>query len=232
MPVPDCPSPARHDVPLLRIRGLTKSFGYRHALQAVDLVLDRAECVALRGPNGAGKSTLLRILASLSPADSGQILFQGLSLSHASPILRGQIGYLGHTPGLHNAFTLWQHLHQAAQLHDLIDPAPRMEALVHSAGMEDVLHMPMGELSRGMQQRGALCRLWLPDPRLVLLDEPAVHLDETGLAFLDELVSQRRTAQQAILFATHRQPLAARWADRNIWLAHGRLVPDAAGTES
>ncbi len=207
----------------ITVRGLTKSFGLRPVLQELDLTLERGECVALCGRNGTGKSTLLRILAGLATADGGQIHFAGVAQAEAGPALRGRIGYLGHTPGLHPARSLRSHLQFAARIHGLVDPETRIRALLHSAGLGHAAHRPVGQLSRGMQQRGALCRAWLHDPRLLLLDEPDAHLDREGIQFLDLLVSGRHTAHQTILLATHHRDHVGRWADREVVLQDGRL---------
>ncbi len=207
----------------LTVRALTKTFGFHPILQELDLTLQQSECVALRGANGAGKSTLLRILAGLATADAGQIRLAGVSPAAAGPGLRTHIGYLGHTPGLHPAQSLRMHLHFTARIYGLVNPAKRIQALLHSAGLHRAANRPMGHLSRGMQQRGALCRAWLHDPRLLLLDEPDAHLDETGLAFLHLLLSSRHAASQTILFVTHHRALADRWADREVVLEEGRL---------
>ena len=209
--------------PLVEVRQLAKTFGYCPVLQGLDLDLARAECVALRGVNGAGKSTLLRILAGVAQCDRGTVRWAGSALTPGDYRWRARIGYVTQSNALQDALSLWQQLGVAAQAYGMLDPEPRMRSLMRSAGLDTVRDRPAEELSRGLQQRGALCRAWLPDPRLLLLDEPEAHLDGQGIAFLGSLLAARKTAQQTILFATHRADLAARWADREIWLARGRL---------
>ncbi len=207
----------------LTVRDLTKSFGFRPVLQKLDFSLQQGECVALRGRNGTGKSTLLRILAGLASPDEGQIFFAGVAQQAAGPLLRRSIGFLGHTPGMHPARSLRSHLQFAARVYGMKRPSQRILSLLDSAGLRQVANRPFGQLSRGMQQRGALCRAWLHDPRLLLLDEPYAHLDEDGLEFLDLLLASRRVAIQTILFATHQSEHIARWADREVLLVNGRL---------
>ncbi len=211
------------DTPLMEVQGLVKSYGFRPILRGAALTLHMGECVALRGENGVGKSTLLRILAGLSPADAGSVLWRGRKLEGRDRSVRSQIGYLGHEPALHGTLSLMQHLQFAAQVHGLIEWDDRARGLLRSAGLSAASSRPVREFSRGMQQRGALCRLWLPDPRLLLLDEPSSHLDAKGLSFLDSLLAQRRTADQTLLLVTHRPELAARWADRTLYLRQGMV---------
>ncbi len=214
-------------IPLIEVRGLEKSYGFRPVLRGVTLALHTGECVALRGENGAGKSTLLRILAGLSRAEAGNMLWRGHPLDRRDPYVRSHIGYLGPDPALHGALSLTQHLKFAAQLHGLVEAEGRARSLLQSAGLGFSVSRPVREFSRGMQQRGALCRVWLPDPRLLLLDEPGAHLDEAGLLFLEALIAQRQAADQAILLVTHRPELAARWADRTLYLRQGTVHPAA-----
>ena len=222
--------PPAQDPPLIEVRGLRKSYGFRPILRGAALALHTGECVALRGENGAGKSTLLRILAGLSQADAGGMFWRDRKLDGRDLHVRSQIGYLGHAPALHGALSLTQHLRCAAQLHGLIEADGRARSLMQSAGLGSSSSRPVREFSRGMQQRGALCCIWLPDPRLLLLDEPDAHLDEEGLLFLESLIAQRRVADQAILLATHRQELVNRWADRTLYLRQGTVHQSAGDT--
>lgn len=216
--------------PLIEAREIKKSYGYRQILQGVNLSLQEGECVALKGENGAGKSTLLRILAGLANAESGSLHWRGQPLVRREPHVVSQIGYLGHEPCLHGALSLEQHLNFAACLYSLVEPHGRTRGLIRAAGLRASATRPIREFSRGMQQRGALCRLWLPDPRLLLLDEPGSHLDDEGLLFLETLIKQRQIASQAILLVTHREELASKWADRILYLRQGTLHHSADPT--
>ena len=207
---------------------IVKTFDYRPVLRGLHLSLARNECVALTGANGSGKSTLLRIMAGLAVPDHGRIGIQGASLTDAGPRARADIGYLGHNPALHHGLSVWHHLEFAARLHGLVQASARAEMLMRSAGLAGVKRTPTGELSRGMQQKVALCRTWLPDPRILLLDEPDSHLDAQGLDFLHALLSQRRRADQTILFTSHRADHASQWADRTVRLLRGRIQEETA----
>lgn len=208
---------------LLECRGLRKSYGYRQVLRGVDLTLCPGECVLLLGANGSGKSTLLRILAGLSRAEAGLCRWRGHALAEGMVSRRSRIGYLGHKPALHGGLTLVQHLELAARLHGMADPEPRIQGLLRRSGMHVAASRPLQECSRGQLQKGELCRVWLSDPRLLLLDEPEAHLDEEGLDFLGALLSRRRAAGQSVLLATHRRALAQPWAERALLLRDGTL---------
>ena len=219
-PVPDHPPSA--SPPLLAVQGLAKAYGYRTVLSEVRFELRAGECVHVQGANGAGKTTLLRILAGLTAGDAGTLLVSGREMPPAGLARTGAVGYLGHDPCLDGRLTVREHLEFAAVCFGLVDFAFRIDGLLDRAGLAAMQRTRTRDLSRGWRQRLALCRAWLPDPRIVLLDEPDSHLDTGGLEFLASLLAERRAASQGILFAGHRPP--AGWADRTLVLAAARLT--------
>lgn len=210
---------------LLSVRGLTKSYGYRTVLDAVHFELRAGECVHVQGANGSGKTTLLRILAGLTTSDAGALLVSGKEVLPAALARTGAVGYLGHDPYLDGRLTVREHLEFAAVCFDMVSPASRIDELLERADLAAMQRTRTRDLSRGWRQRLALCRAWLPDPRIVLLDEPDSHLDAGGLDFLAALLDERRAVSQGILFAGHRPPTG--WADRILVLEETRLTERA-----
>jgi heme exporter protein A len=166
----------------LAVRGLTKRFGARAALQSVSFELAPGELVGVVGPNGAGKTTLLRILATLLRPSGGEAVVLGCSLPREAWKLRGRIGYLGHEPLLYRDLSGRENLRFHARLHG-ISGAPAEERIVEllaTAGIERRADERIAELSAGMRQRLAICRCVLHEPELLLLDEPDSNLDAEG----------------------------------------------------
>jgi heme exporter protein A len=200
---------------------LTQRFGSELALDAVDLALDKGEHLAVLGDNGAGKTTLLRILATASRPTSGRLELFGLDAFRERKRLRALVGFVGHAPGLYPALSAAENLEFFCALQD-IDRA-RVPEVLDLVGLPEVARRPAGRLSRGEQQRLAIGRAILHDPRLLVLDEPDASLD-SGAGDLLAKVMQGRSA----VLATHDHAMANRLCQRTLVLRNGRSL--GAGT--
>src|SRR5215203_302493 len=181
----------------IELRGLRREFGFRAALDGVDLRLERGQSLAVLGPNGSGKSTLLRVLAGLLRPSGGEVAVLGCDLPKETYRLRGKVGYLGHDPLLYRDLSPRENLALAAALQGL-DPAAaegRIELLLSTVEMERRGGDRVAELSAGMRQRIDICRAVLHEPELLLLDEPDAHLDLGARELVAPLIAagERRT---------------------------------------
>ncbi len=200
---------------------LSQRFGSELALDSVDLVLDAGEHLAVLGENGAGKTTLLRILATATRPSSGQLEIFGLDATRERKRLRSRIGFVSHAPGLYPALSATENLEFFCTLQGV--DRGRVAETLGLVGLSDVAHRPAGLLSRGMQQRLAIARAVLHDPKLLVLDEPDTSLGSDGA----ELLASVMRGKTAVL-ATHDHALANRLCQRTLVLRHGRSL--GAGT--
>ena len=196
---------------------LSQRFGSEMALDAVDLAVDSGEHLAVLGENGAGKTTLLRILATAARPTSGTLEIFGLDASVERRRLRSRIGFVAHAPGLYPALSAAENLEFFCTLHGA--GRSRVAEVLELVGLTDVARRSAGKLSRGEQQRLAIGRAVLHDPRLLVLDEPDASLD-SGAADLLARVMRGRTA----VIATHDHALANRLCQRTMELRRGRVV--------
>ena len=196
---------------------LSQRFGSDLALDAVDLALDQGEHLAVLGDNGAGKTTLLRILATAARPTSGRLEIFGLDALRERKRLRGRIGFVAHAPGLYPALSAAENLEFFCSLQGV--ERARVSETLALVGLADVAGRPAGRLSRGEQQRLAIGRAILHDPRLLILDEPDASLDSGGADLLAK-VMQGRTA----VLATHDHALANRLCQRTLVLRSGRSL--------
>jgi heme exporter protein A len=174
------------DTPAIDLRGVSRFYGDRLALDDVTVSLARGRTLVVFGPNGAGKSTLLRILATLLRHQEGTALVLGHDLRKEAWKVRGDIGLLGHDPLLYRDLSIRQNLRFHARLHDV--PFDRVEELLVAVGLEHRADDQVHTLSRGLVQRSAVCRAVLHDPALLLLDEPRANLDPAAAEILDPLI--------------------------------------------
>ncbi len=164
--------------PALSIKALGRDFNEATVLRGVELELAAGGSLAILGPNGAGKTTLLRIIAGLLRPSRGSLSVLGAELPRGRWQLRGRVGMLGHAPLLYRELSGRENLRFAARLHGLKDDGEGpIEALLEQVGMSRRADLRVEEMSAGMVQRLSLCRALLPQPELLLADEPLSHLD-------------------------------------------------------
>ena len=175
---------------MIRARALQKRYGDKRVLRGLDLDVARGDFVVVTGPNGSGKTTLLRLLAGLAAPSGGDLVVE-------AP--REHVGFLAHEPLVYRELTALENLRMYGRLYRVRDPE-RIGMLLERFGLWDERNERVGDFSRGMQQRVALCRALLHSPSLLLLDEPYNGLDADGAALLDrELAGYEAT----FVVATH-----------------------------
>jgi heme exporter protein A len=205
---------------ILVANGLTHWFGKEVALESIDLTVDAGEHMAVLGENGAGKTTLLRILATAARPTSGRLQIMGLDALAERRRLRRRIGFVAHAPGLYPALSVTENLEFFCTLQDV--SRTRVAETLDLVGLSSVAGRPAGQLSRGMQQRLAIGRAILHDPKLLVLDEPDSSLGSDGAELLAAVMRER-----TVVLATHDHALANKLCQRTLVLRHGRSVGTA-----
>jgi ABC-2 type transport system ATP-binding protein len=212
----------------VRLRGLEKRFGRRRALAGIDLDLADREIVAVVGPDGAGKTTLLRALAGLLEVEAVEARVLGHELTGDVTDLKRRVGYVPQAFGLHRDLTVGESLRFIAQLHRIppAAAAARAEALLARTGLKPFVDRPAGALSGGMKQKLAVVSALLPEPALLVLDEPTAGVDVLARREIWALLEGARTHALVVLSTSYVDEAAA--CDRLVYLESGRVI--AAGT--
>ena len=228
----------------LRLQEVRKVFGRQPALAGVSCTFRRGELALLMGPNGAGKSTLLGIVSTLSRPSSGQVLYLSrrggpkgapsvdqLEHPRAEAELRGRIGLLAHSPLLYRQLTSRENLRFFARLYgQRAEEAERaVSAWLERVGMAGDADKPVQALSRGMTQRVALARALLPDPDLLLLDEPFTGLDREAIELLQAELRAARQAEKIVVVVSHDLDAVGGLVDHLLVLRRGKLAADEQG---
>jgi ABC-2 type transport system ATP-binding protein len=195
-------------VPAIDVRGLTKSFGGRPAVEELSFSVEAGECFGLLGPNGAGKTTTLRMLAGLFGPDEGSATVAGCEVRPrqlASAELRRRVGLLTESPGFYDRLDADENLVYFGRLHGLSrrDACWRAAKLLERFQLAPHAKKAFGELSRGMKQKLAIARALLHEPQVVLLDEPTVGLDPEATREVRAVVGELRREGRTIVLCTH-----------------------------
>jgi NitT/TauT family transport system ATP-binding protein len=208
--------------PSIEIRSLTKVYETRggtvEALRNVSFDVAEGEFVSLVGPSGCGKSTILKIVAGLVPHEQGKVLVAAEPAHTASR----ETAIMLQTPVLFPWRTVMQNVLLPAEVLGLDMKAARgrAEELVKLVGLEGFSDKYRWELSGGMQQRVSLARLLVPEPSILLMDEPFSALDElTREALFLELARLHEELKRTVLYVTHNIVEAAFLSDRVVVMA-------------
>lgn len=223
---------------LIRAEVLSKTFqdGPRTVpvLRELDLEIETGEKVVVVGESGAGKSTLLHILGALDRPSGGRVIFDGLDVFAASDreitaFRNREVGFVFQFHHLLSDFNALENVMMPALIQGLRwdDIRRRAQATLERVGLGDRMTHRPGELSGGEQQRVAVARAVVQQPRLILADEPTGNLDRTtGEEIHQLLLELNREHGITLAIVTHNERLAA-LADRRLRLAEGRLFPES-----
>ena len=213
----------KKDTAAIALDGLTKQFGHLTALNNVSLSLPWGSQLALFGRNGAGKTTLLRIIASLLKQNAGTIHFDGEDVTHKMDRIRRHIGYISHQPMFYGDLTALENLRFYARLYGIPDREHAIRTGLERTGMALWAESPVRSFSRGMQQRLAVTRAFLHEPRLLLLDEPFSGLDQGAVRLLKIMLGEYSVPSHSIILTTHQLREGWEVADRIAVLEKGKL---------
>lgn len=216
--------------PFLRLHAVTKRYGRRAVIDGVSLDVPAGHIVVVLGPSGCGKTTLLRLIAGLEVPDEGEVWLDGRQVacsgrSIVPPHQRG-IGFV------FQDLALWPHLTVRQQLAFVLGSAgvirrqwpQRMHETLALVRIDPLADRYPHQLSGGEQQRAALARALITQPRLLLLDEPFSSLDpELRVALRAELLELQRSLHMTTIYVTHHRDDAQALADRIVTMRDGRI---------
>jgi putative ABC transport system ATP-binding protein len=226
-----------HGEPAIALSGVNLALGRGaarvHILKDIDLHIGRGEAVGLIGPSGSGKSTLLMVMAGLERPDSGVVKVAGEDLGRHDEdglaLFRGrQVGIVFQSFHLIPTMTALENVAVPLELAGAPDAYDRAEQELGLVGLSQRLHHYPTQLSGGEQQRVAMARALVPNPAILVADEPTGNLDdETGRQIIDLLFGQHAQRNTTLVLVTHDSALAHR-CDRVLRLRSGRIERESA----
>ena len=212
---------------LAQLDNVSRLFGRFPALRKISISFNAGSCYVLLGENGAGKSTLLRVLAGLLEPTIGTARIFTDGIGEKIDDQRSRIGYMSHAPMLYDELSAMENLRYFAGLYRTCSCLTPEEAL-RSVGLDPALTRPVGQYSQGMRQRTSLARVLLPQPELLLLDEPFSNMDAASAGKMVNLLARLRGARTVVL-TTHQRSLAEPLADYFLMMEAGQLVATTEG---
>ena len=205
------------------VKGLTKRFGQKVAVDHIDIAVPQGEVWGFLGPNGSGKTTTIRMLCGLLRPDGGGGTCLGLDLLRDAARIRLQIGYMTQRFSFYGDLTVAENLEFVARLYQIADRRHAIAAVLERIGLSDRADQLAQELSGGWKQRMALAACVLHRPKLLLLDEPTAGVDAKARREFWDMIYDMAAEGMTVLVSTHYMDEAER-CQRVVYLAGGRLV--------
>ena len=207
----------------LQLKNVEKSYGSIKALEDINLEVVGDKTITLVGINGAGKTTLLRVIAGLEKRDKGNILLDGKDMSGKK--LR-QIATLVFQKTVMFNRSVYGNLAYGLKIRGKKDHEikEKIGQELLAVGLRNFEKRKARKTSGGEQQRIALARAFLLNPRILLLDEPTANLDPNSATMIERAIASRKKEEEIIIMATHNLAQAKRLADEIIHIHNGRIV--------
>ncbi|MFJ2618551.1 ABC transporter ATP-binding protein [Glutamicibacter sp. NPDC087344] len=196
------------------------------AVRGIDLKIGTGQIVALLGPNGAGKTTTVDMILGLTQPSSGTVEILGLSPHRA--VASGRVSAVLQTGGLLRDMTVRETVTVIATMHGR---AERVEQVMQRTGLMGIAKRRVGKCSGGEQQRIKFALALLPNPDVLILDEPTAGMDVMARRDFWENMRTEASGGRTIIFATHYLEEAQNFAERTVLMSHGQIVADGATAE-
>ncbi len=212
---------------MIEVKGVTKKFGQVTAVDNISFEVRRGEIVGFLGPNGAGKTTTMRILSCFMPPTEGTAEVAGYDILKDPLAIKRRIGYLPESPPLYPELTVLDYLKFVSRIKGLSGQLipDRLDAVIETCAIGDVLDQLTGKLSKGYRQRVGLAQALVHDPEVLILDEPTAGLDPEQIIETRKLI-KALAGQHTVILSTHNLPEVSMTCERVIIINRGRVVAE------
>jgi ABC-2 type transport system ATP-binding protein len=214
---------------IIELNGLTKRYGAFTAVDNLHLTIRKGEIFGLLGPNGAGKSTTILMMLGLTEPTSGTVEVCGVNSTRQPVEVKRKVGYLPEDVGFYDERTGLENLIYTAFLNGLAPKDAREKALrlLERVGLSRELNKKTGKYSRGMRQRLGLADVLIKNPEVVILDEPTLGIDPSGIReFMELMLQLSREENITVLFSSHHLRQVQQVCDRVGLFVKGKLIAE------
>ena len=214
---------------MIHVEKLTKYYHDLCAVDHIDLDIQKGEITGLLGPNGAGKTTTLRMLTGFIRPTSGTIRVKDYLIDEHTLEIKKLLGYLPESAPLYHDMMVYDYLDYVADIRELYgrQKLSRIQHLADLCGLNEVMHMPIGRLSKGFKQRVGLAHAMMSDPEILIMDEPTSGLDPNQIVEIRDII-RRIGKEKTIILSTHILSEAEATCDRAVIINQGKIVADGS----
>ncbi|MCX6649009.1 MAG: ABC transporter ATP-binding protein [Candidatus Bathyarchaeota archaeon] len=215
------------------LSGVSKSFGDKQAVNALDLEIPSGTVYGLLGPNGSGKSTTMKMIMGLIKPTSGKVSVYGVDPQTDPLAVKKMIGYVPETPRLYEFLTAYEYIDFICTIHgfDTKQQEPRIREFLEAFELAGHENEMIGGYSHGMKQKVAIIAALLGKPRLLILDEPLGGLDPKSARIMKDLIHKLAHEGVTTIFSTHVMEIADAVCDRIGILYNGKKLAEGTASE-
>ena len=215
---------------MITLINIKKQYGSFWAVDGINLTVSAGEIFGFIGPNGAGKTTTIRIMGGVLAPTAGTVLIDGIEMANEPEKAKKKIGFIPDRPFLYEKLTGWEFMMFSADLYGIRDDGIREEAknLLEMFSLGEWADGLIESYSHGMKQRLIIATALLHDPSVIIVDEPMVGLDPTGIRMVKDLLRSKAREGKTVFMSTHSLGVAEDICDRIGIIHRGALI--ATGT--
>ncbi|WP_062052554.1 ABC transporter ATP-binding protein [Bacillus sp. JCM 19034] len=190
-------------------------------LNNISLSIGEGEIFGILGPSGAGKSTLQKLIIGVLNGYKGDVSVLHTKMNKRNQTFYQRLGVAFETPNFYERFTALENLQFFQSFYER--KTERLEDMLAFVGLEGMGQKRLGDFSKGMKMRLNICRAFLHDPELVLLDEPTAGLDPVNVNKVMNYIQSQKSLGKTIMINTHNMQIAEKWCDRVAFIVDGEI---------
>ena len=218
---------------IIETKQLSKSYGSKKVLNALDIQIKAGQIIGYIGPNGAGKSTTVKILCGLDNQFQGDAFVKGINIKEDPIAVKRLIGYIPELAELYDVLTPMEYLDMIGTLHQMDKKAiqEKSRTLLRHFGLEAEIDKRMNTFSKGMRQKVLITSGLMHNPEIIFMDEPLTGLDANTVIMIKEIISRLAAEGKTIFYCSHIMDVVEKVSDRIMLISNGNIIADGSFNE-
>ena len=218
---------------MITIKNLKKSYGKNEVLKGINLTINEGDIYAFVGSNGAGKTTTIKSMLGILPFDSGDVLYDDLSIKTDGLKIKEELAYIPDNPDIYEHLTGYEYLSFIADMYET-DAKTKNDNIRKYAKLLEIdtkLNDRIGSYSHGMRQKIVIIAALIHNPKVIIMDEPFVGLDPLSTHTLKEIMKELTKDGKIIFFSTHVLDVAEKLCNKIAIIKNGKILTEGSMKE-
>lgn len=218
---------------MITIKNLRKKYGSKEVLKGIDININDGDIYAFVGSNGAGKTTTIKCMLGILPFDSGDVLFDNVSINDEPLKIKQDLAYIPDNPDIYEHLTGYEYLSFIADMYDTDDKVKKENIKKYSKLLEidTKLNDKIGSYSHGMKQKIVIISALIHEPKVIIMDEPFVGLDPLSTHTLKDIMKDLTKEGKIIFFSTHVLDVAEKLCNKIAIIKNGKILTEGTMKE-